>query len=578
MTYLLPMLDPDGSPLRGDIFDVKDYKAYGNGIADDTTAIAAARAAARAAGGGIVFYPPGTYISGNQNISNDANIIHMGAGSGASIIKLRNGANTDLFSAQTGSISLSAAANSGSVGTLANFGFIGLMLDGNKANQTSGTSYPLRFYGYKFLFRDLEIQNGYTGGVLCDWNGVLSGGMEARCENVRTHDNNGIGWQMGGPHDSRLDALLSYHNGSHNFHFAPNANGIQGANSHAYLPPSTSGTCNWLIEIANGCNFVNCISDGGQNIGVAILGNSVAWQGEIYTSSAGNVGVQLGQQAGQTPFPGQILQSTPGAQSGGTTTAALVGGTLLIANINGCTGGSISVQNEDNGLYLTNIFQTSGTIFPGSAFNATDTCLLNVTGQSGKSIAQIPTAQSLAAKQLAINTNPNSAIAALIGTGADGNEGVVIFANSTSQSVPLLVVQNSSFVNQFYVDKAGNVTTLGNIVGTKFAGGSAGGVNTGIEFLIGLESDTNSGLVIYAHSTSQSGSLLALQNSSFVNVFSVDLNGAMLLNGGSTMRSGSGAPSNTVGANGDYYFRTDTPGTANQRIYVKSAGSWVGIV
>ena len=39
---------------------------------------------------------------------------------------------------------------------------------------------------------------------------------------------------------------------------------------------------------------------------------------------------------------------------------------------------------------------------------------------------------------------------------------------------------------------------------------------------------------------------------------------------------GSGAPSG--GANGDYYFRTDTPGTANQRIYVKSAGSWTGIV
>ena len=39
---------------------------------------------------------------------------------------------------------------------------------------------------------------------------------------------------------------------------------------------------------------------------------------------------------------------------------------------------------------------------------------------------------------------------------------------------------------------------------------------------------------------------------------------------------GSGAPSG--GANGDYYFRTDTPATANQRMYVKIAGSWVGIV
>ena len=41
---------------------------------------------------------------------------------------------------------------------------------------------------------------------------------------------------------------------------------------------------------------------------------------------------------------------------------------------------------------------------------------------------------------------------------------------------------------------------------------------------------------------------------------------------------GSGAPNNSNGSNGDVYFRTDTPGSANQRIYVKSAGSWVGIL
>lgn len=46
----------------------------------------------------------------------------------------------------------------------------------------------------------------------------------------------------------------------------------------------------------------------------------------------------------------------------------------------------------------------------------------------------------------------------------------------------------------------------------------------------------------------------------------------------SALYAGSGAPSNTNGNNGDYYFRSDTPGTANQRLYVKSAGAWAGIV
>ncbi|HEY8998953.1 MAG TPA: glycosyl hydrolase family 28-related protein [Candidatus Saccharimonadales bacterium] len=54
--------------------------------------------------------------------------------------------------------------------------------------------------------------------------------------------------------------------------------------------------------------------------------------------------------------------------------------------------------------------------------------------------------------------------------------------------------------------------------------------------------------------------------------------GGLQLNGASTTYSGSGAPSSALGANGDYYFRSDTPGTANQRMYVKVAGAWTGIV
>lgn len=48
--------------------------------------------------------------------------------------------------------------------------------------------------------------------------------------------------------------------------------------------------------------------------------------------------------------------------------------------------------------------------------------------------------------------------------------------------------------------------------------------------------------------------------------------------GGGDLFSGSGAPPSTLGATGDYYFRTDTPGTSGQRIYVNSAGTWTGIV
>jgi hypothetical protein len=54
--------------------------------------------------------------------------------------------------------------------------------------------------------------------------------------------------------------------------------------------------------------------------------------------------------------------------------------------------------------------------------------------------------------------------------------------------------------------------------------------------------------------------------------------GNVAINGASTLYSGSGAPAAGTGANGDFYFRFDTPGTANQRLYVKSAGAWVAIL
>jgi hypothetical protein len=47
---------------------------------------------------------------------------------------------------------------------------------------------------------------------------------------------------------------------------------------------------------------------------------------------------------------------------------------------------------------------------------------------------------------------------------------------------------------------------------------------------------------------------------------------------GGAIRSGTGVPSNAIGANGDLFIRTDTPGTALQRIYIRSAGAYVGIV
>lgn len=65
------------------------------------------------------------------------------------------------------------------------------------------------------------------------------------------------------------------------------------------------------------------------------------------------------------------------------------------------------------------------------------------------------------------------------------------------------------------------------------------------------------------------------------------LPGGALQQGGTTngtvagprLLGGVGAPSTGLGNVGDYYFRSDTPSTSLQRIYVKTAAAtWTGIV
>ena len=224
-------------------FNVRDEGADPTGATESTTAIANARSKARAAGGGVVFYPPGTYISGNQDISNDANIYHVGAGKNATIIKLKNGANTDLFSGQTSLINI-GDFTAGLAGTLYSFGFRDLTLDGNKAHQTAGTSWPLRFYGYDYTLENISVHDGYSGNILSDyrasWSAAqpnfVSDSMESQWLNVKTYNSGGIGVQYGGPHDSVWTQVDIFEEALHCLHIGPNAGGTQFINCHFWSP------------------------------------------------------------------------------------------------------------------------------------------------------------------------------------------------------------------------------------------------------------------------------------------------------------------------------------------------------
>ncbi len=114
--------DHTGTP--GGEYNVKDpaYGAVGDGVTDDSTAINAAITAANAAGGGNVIVPTGTYIVNAISVKSNVTLKGMGW---SSILKHKAGSNSF-------AVYLATSA--------ANAGIMDLKIDGNKANQSDGTS------------------------------------------------------------------------------------------------------------------------------------------------------------------------------------------------------------------------------------------------------------------------------------------------------------------------------------------------------------------------------------------------------------------------------------------------------
>lgn len=146
----------------GQVHNVKAYGAVGDGVADDTAAIASAIAANR-----IVVLPPGTYLVTGGLGGAASNVTFIGAGAGATILKLANGANTHLFDI------------SGSGWRIRD-----IEIDGNRANNTAG--HGIRISGIDHHIDRCIIHDtaGYGLGIAQgtgeSFTGILS--------NVRTYN------------------------------------------------------------------------------------------------------------------------------------------------------------------------------------------------------------------------------------------------------------------------------------------------------------------------------------------------------------------------------------------------------
>ena len=152
-----------------------------------------------------------------------------------------------------------------------------------------------------------------------------------------------------------------------------------------------------------------------------------------------------------------------------------------------------------------------------------------------------------------------------------GNGSVTDFSMFSSTAYAVYVVGATSTATLVDCTSAGHTTCT-----VQFSGGAnvnwIGGDNSGDPYLWGGGPGTGSsayGGISTSNSVFSAGAIYGA--------------GRGISPGSSTgsttnvLWSGSGAPGAGVGSNGDFWFRTDTPGTVNQRIYIKAAGAWTAL-
>lgn len=265
-------------------YDVKEYGAVGDGVADDSVAILAAISAAQPVKG-TVYFPPGIYRT-SQTVPIYSDMDYVGAGVGATTIKLANSANVDLFKTDQYDSLIGGSTQGGPF----RWSIRNMTMDGNGANQSAGRIGSI--YGKNYHIDNVQFLNGKTGGIKSKWGG---GGdnMEAQWSNFKIGNCiAGVSLDWEGPNDSVftnaqiwMDSSITPAAGNRGVRLSGNAGGEMFTNVHVW----GAFEVGWYLDIgSDGCLFYNCESEGcGTN--VYLNSSSNMFHGKIFGSNGGNI-------------------------------------------------------------------------------------------------------------------------------------------------------------------------------------------------------------------------------------------------------------------------------------------------
>lgn len=181
-----------------------------DGSTDDSTAWKAALAFIKSKGGGIIQASAGTTLM--KDVELPAGVFIVGVGSYGTILKLPNNANTDVLRTENFSTLTGSNKWLTSDGVPHGFGLVGLRVDGNKTNNTSG--YGIRIYGKRYFIDDVIVIDTPNDGVYSECAAV--GGQtdwtdlpETLIKSLWIRSCGGNGLTYRGPHDGRIGVLYA---------------------------------------------------------------------------------------------------------------------------------------------------------------------------------------------------------------------------------------------------------------------------------------------------------------------------------------------------------------------------------